>query len=56
MMKLVSSVWEEPPNMPLQLTATIAAHSVFRPLCLLRMAAAEWRVVQSIVIRSDMRS
>lgn len=31
-------------NMPLQLTATTAAHSVLRPLCLLRMAAAEWRV------------
>jgi hypothetical protein len=35
---------EEQPNMLLDLTATIAAHSVLRPLCLLRMSAAQQRV------------
>lgn len=34
----------EQPNMLLDLTATIAAHSVLQPLCLLRMSAAQQRV------------
>ena len=33
-----------PPNMPMLLTATIAARGVLRPPCLLRMSAADWRV------------
>jgi hypothetical protein len=38
---------KEQSNQPLQLTATVAAHSVLRPLCLLLATAAEWHVGQT---------